>query len=338
MHVYVIINTRNGKLYVGKANDPDKRWQGHLRLPTDSPLYRAIRKYGEEAFEFRIVERCASEAEAYVAEKRWVAALNSMTTGRGYNQNEGGMGSVNPSPETREKIRIANTGRRHTAATRAKLSAIVSGRPVSAETRAKKRANATGRTHSEETRRKIGAAGKGRLLGDEQRDRLSQYWKGRTRPKPSPESRRRMREAHLGKGLSLEHCANISAGLKGKPCSSETRAKISATQKGRKTGPLSQEHRAKISAANKGKVLSSDHRAKLRKPKPPRTPEHCARISAALKQRHQMDAVPDSSEPIPGRLSDLPPRADEGMSPGDPDAAVGVARSNVYHSRTHHTQ
>ena len=124
--------------------------------------------------------------------------------------------------------------------------------------------------------------------------------------KHTPETRARIREAHLGKDLSPEHCANIAAAQRGKkknytPEVAERRAaKISATMRGRQKSP---EHQEKITAALKGRVMPAEwrahqaaaHRGKKYGPCPlerreriaatnrgqKRSSETCARISAA---------------------------------------------------------
>lgn len=71
------------------------------------------------------------------------------------------------------------------------------------------------------------------------------------------------------------HGYNLTPGGEGglgRVVSPETRAKISAARKGK---PLSDEHRAKLSAAKTGKKM------------PPRTAEHCAKISDGLKRAWQ---------------------------------------------------
>lgn len=67
---------------------------------------------------------------------------------------------------------------------------------------------------------------------------------------------------------------NLTPGGEGNPgrvVSIETRAKLRAAKIGK---PLSSEHRAKMSAAKIGKKM------------PPRTAEHCAKISAGLVRAH----------------------------------------------------
>lgn len=76
----------------------------------------------------------------------------------------------------------------------------------------------------------------------------------------SAETRARMSAANKGKVLSEDHRAKIGAANKGKAKSEDHRANLSAANIGK---VLSQDARAKISAANKGKVLSEEHRANL---------------------------------------------------------------------------
>jgi group I intron endonuclease len=78
---------------------------------------------------------------------------------------------------------------------------------------------------------------------------------------------------------------------KGKKLSDETRAKISAAQKGRKRGPTSDETRAKIGAAHRGRTLSDEQKAKIGASRrataklKPMSDEQKAKMSAKLKGR-----------------------------------------------------
>src|SRR5215472_10370684 len=84
----------------------------------------------------------------------------------------------------------------------------------------------------------------------------------RVTPKsPSPEARAKMSAAHRGKPKSLEMRNNLSIAKKGKPSPlrgrtipPEIRAKISAAKKGKPGQPRSAETRAKMSASHKGKA------------------------------------------------------------------------------------
>ena len=83
----------------------------------------------------------------------------------------------------------------------------------------------------------------------------------------TPETRAKMSAANKGRYPSLETRAKMSEWQIGKKHSPETRAKISAVKKGRATGPRTEEVKAKISTALKGikrKPLSAEKRAQCR--------------------------------------------------------------------------
>lgn len=103
----------------------------------------------------------------------------------------------------------------------------------------------------------------------------------------SEEARIRIGSASTGRALSEESCDKIRRAKLGKPRDEETRAKISATLTGRKTGPLSEEHKHKISEALKGRVFSIATRAKISLANKNRgvSEETKRKISDALKER-----------------------------------------------------
>lgn len=89
------------------------------------------------------------------------------------------------------------------------------------------------------------------------------------------------------------NCVRIAAAppMLGRNHSPETRAKISALQRGQKRGPLPQETREKISRAHRGRPLSAEHRrklaaAKLGKKRGAYSAQHRANIAAALTRWH----------------------------------------------------
>lgn len=95
--IYKIENLINHKKYIGKANNINKRFGEHKRIafyksdPSyNYPLYKAIRKYGINNFDFSIIEEC-KEDELEAKEKYWIKFFNTYE-GEGYNQTPGGDG------------------------------------------------------------------------------------------------------------------------------------------------------------------------------------------------------------------------------------------------------
>ena len=116
MHVYVITNRADGRLYVGKANNPERRWIAHQTVAkhrAKTPLHVAMRDLGPEAFRFEVVETCRSEACALEAERLWILRLKSDDPAVGYNLTSGGQGLTGCSEDTRRKMAAAKRGKAH---------------------------------------------------------------------------------------------------------------------------------------------------------------------------------------------------------------------------------
>lgn len=75
------------------------------------------------------------------------------------------------------------------------------------------------------------------------------------------ETRARISATEKGRMLTEEHKAKISAAKRGKTHTEEAKAKISAANRGR---TRTEEHKSKISAAWKGKKRSEENKAKMR--------------------------------------------------------------------------
>ncbi len=115
MHIYLVTNLINGKMYVGKtAQSVERRWQRHLSNANtghQDRLYQAIRKYGPRAFVAEGLTRCDSPEQMNNLEKLWIILLGTRDYKSGYNMTFGGDG--HPSlctEETRHKISRAMQG------------------------------------------------------------------------------------------------------------------------------------------------------------------------------------------------------------------------------------
>lgn len=93
MWVYKITNTQNKKIYIGiTTTSIKKRWSGHLtqaRIGNPRPLYKAIRKYGENIFIIEPIYYATSVEHLGIMERFYIHYYNSLIP-NGYNLSAGG--------------------------------------------------------------------------------------------------------------------------------------------------------------------------------------------------------------------------------------------------------
>ena len=132
--IYRITNKRNGKSYIGKTGmNFGDRWDSHRSLLNagrhDNPhLQSAWNKYGQDAFEFAIVEIVGDPDRLNEREMFYIAQYREH--GLSYNIHDGGDGGINLgkhlSDETKRKIGAKNSvnmlGRKASADTKRKMS------------------------------------------------------------------------------------------------------------------------------------------------------------------------------------------------------------------------
>lgn len=90
--IYKIKNILNGKVYIGQSVDIEKRWSTHIAELKNNYHYNihlqsAWNKYGEENFEFSIVEECGAD-RLNQCEIYWISKFDSYKNG--YNLTSGG--------------------------------------------------------------------------------------------------------------------------------------------------------------------------------------------------------------------------------------------------------
>ncbi len=151
--IYFIKNKLTGKFYVGSARDIAVRWRCHrteLRANKHHSchLQAAWNKYGEDAFEWQVIERDIKEDHLEVTEQRYLDYVFGL--GQQYNicRVAGNCTGRPVSEETRKKMRDRKLGKRQSAESRRRKSEAKQG----------EKNHFFGQTHSDETRAKIKAA------------------------------------------------------------------------------------------------------------------------------------------------------------------------------------
>jgi len=225
--IYAIINTINGKVYVGSTLNFEGRWDGHrgdLRKDTHCNLYlqRSWDKYGEDAFKFVVCEYVEDVGQLIDREQYWLDWHRLQTdvynialvTGRPPSR----LG-CETTGETKEKLRKASLGKQ----------------------------NALGCKRSQETRKRM-SKGKCNMS-----PKAKAEWSDKIRKARIGKS-----SGMLGKKASKETRIRMSEAQMGHTVSKGTRQKIGDANRGRKLGPQSEEQRQKTSKALKA------HWAKVR--------------------------------------------------------------------------
>ncbi len=87
--IYLITNRHSGKKYVGQTvGSPTKRWRVHLRdarCGSMTRFHQELRKYGEAAFTYEVIDHAQSQPELNRLETHFIRLLNSCHPDLGYN-------------------------------------------------------------------------------------------------------------------------------------------------------------------------------------------------------------------------------------------------------------
>ena len=176
--IYKITNLINGKMYIGQTTKLyiNNRWCEHknnARNGERSYLYNAIRKYGENNFEFKVLLSKIPIDKLDFYEQLWIKKLNTRSP-NGYNLTDGGGGTrgfipwdkgikrsvedvekikAQFTPEVREKIRQKMLGKNNPMYGKKGIL-----NPAYGLQRFGKDNPFYGKTHSEETKQKLSNA------------------------------------------------------------------------------------------------------------------------------------------------------------------------------------
>jgi len=168
--IYRFVNKINGKSYIGKTNNIQRRVRRHINDSKYKSIYfhRSLNKYGISNFSIEILCICDNIDELNEMEYHYIKQYKSRQYQNGYNLTDGGEGSYGyiTSEETRKKLSKSLKNRIFTKEWKDRISKSKKrnyikenhpnfGKKLSKTTREKISKSAIGRTVSEETKRKI---------------------------------------------------------------------------------------------------------------------------------------------------------------------------------------
>jgi group I intron endonuclease len=258
--IYAIHHLGSGRFYIGSAHKSiAKRWREHkhyLRRKRhhSTLLQRAWDKYGENEFEFLVLETVSHhEIEQdpriiITLEQIYLDLTLCYESGRGFNicKEAYSRYGMKASEETRAKLSAIMKGRKHSLETRQRMSLSRVGRKVSVKTREKLRILNLGKTITSEQRRNISQKLTGRKLTKEHRQNQINAQSRRFKvysPDGVEQTVKNLEEFCRQQGLNPAHLRQVASGnrkqhkgwrcerldeiFKRQPPSDEVRAKIS---------------------------------------------------------------------------------------------------------------
>ncbi len=219
--LYKITNLLNGKCYIGQTKNFKMRMRDHIRT-RKSLISQAINKYGKENFSFVQLESF-DESEIDAAEKAFILKFNSLAP-NGYNLDLGGKSVKESNDITKEKLRLANLGKKHTEITKQKMR-----ESMTPQRKQKIIENFQSHPVSQEARAEQGKKMKIKWADPEYKANILDKIRITNQSKPkrqiTEEQRQKMSAAHKGQ----------KAWNKGVPLTQEAKRKLSDALRGRKT-------------------------------------------------------------------------------------------------------
>jgi group I intron endonuclease len=194
------IKSPSGKAYIGKDEYFPNRMHSHRRIAENprkvehnSPLHKAIRKYGWDKMIVEMVDITSRSAKELKRRERiWIWLNNSKH--KGYNQTFGGEGTE---------------GFRHSDETKEKLRQMKLGKKMSEDFCRALSQRMLGRKHSEGTKQKIAEGNRGREITAAAREKLRQIRLGKPLPREHRDSIRKAMERFSGIPIPTERKERI---------------------------------------------------------------------------------------------------------------------------------
>jgi len=205
--IYKITNTVNGKIYVGSSINLHRRsiehfWELRKKQHSNQHLQNSFNMFGEDAFSFEVLEYVLDVNKLLEREQYYIDKLNACDDAVGYNicPKAGNMLGVPCSEERKQKISLANKGRKRSKEFCERMSKMKKGEnhPFFG----KKRPKEFGQKISEKLKGR-----KRKPLTDEQKQKMSESLKGKKRRPFTQDERERISNG-LKKYFSENRCAN----------------------------------------------------------------------------------------------------------------------------------
>jgi group I intron endonuclease len=152
-------------MYVGSAVAVNRRWNRHFHdlrknIHACTHLQNAYRKYGANSFDWEIIQFVDDKTNLIPCEQFWIDFFRPV-----YNKRKIATSclGLTRTPESKEKMRQAQLGRKQSLETIAKRSTALKGKPRSPEVRAKISASHIGIRPTDESRLKMSESAKKRV-------------------------------------------------------------------------------------------------------------------------------------------------------------------------------
>ena len=204
--IYMYTNKINGKRYVGQAVNFNRRHNTHIsdsynekaKYDYNVPFHRAIRKYGIENFEIKILaENISTQEKMNEYERFFIKRYDTLCkNNKGYNIASGGSNGNPLEGKTEEeieqwkqKLSESHKGKIFSEEHKQKMSEANKGKKVTKETRQRiseamqgENHPMYGKHHSEETKQKQSETNKGKKHTEETKQKMSEAKKGENHP------------------------------------------------------------------------------------------------------------------------------------------------------------